>query len=344
MSKVLILGDTHFGIKNHDNILATHQVKFFKEVLIPYIKKNHIKTIVQTGDWFDSRRAIRHATLHLIRQEIIPLIDKDQTWYVLVGNHDMGLKECIHPNSCTEILGVYENFKIIDKPTTVNLEGVDVDLIPWICQENKKDIKTFIGNSLSKYAIGHFELSGFYYYKGLASDGENKGFLSNYIQVWSGHFHTRSENGNIRYVGTPYQLTYGDADDPRGFEVFDTETKEIEFIQNPINLYTKIYYNHKTFDKDTVPLYKNMHVKIIITDRGNAAAFDMLVEEFAKHAYTVDVIDNFDVISTDSSLKIDITDTLKIINDYIDELDETDNVKKNVKKIMTALYKEATSV
>lgn len=336
--KICILGDLHFGIKNHDTRIAQAQACFFDRVLFPYLKSNNITTIIQTGDFFDCRRAIKHATMASVRR--FASTKNGLNWYVLVGNHDLALKECMHPNACTEILSVYENFTIIDKATTINVDGIDIDLIPWICQENKKDIKSYISKSVSKYAIGHFELSGFYYYKGLASDGENKGFLSDYIQVWSGHFHTRSENGNIRYVGTPYQLTHGDADDSRGFEVFDTETKEIEFVQNPFNLYTKIYYNYNTFDKDSVQNYKDMHVKIIIEDRGNAAAFDMLIEEFGKVAYTVDVIDNFDVVSTDSSLKIDITDTLKIISDYIDELDEQPPVKKEIKKIMTALYKE----
>lgn len=340
MSKVIILGDCHFGIKNHDSKIAEYQLKFFKDVLIPYIKANDVKTIIQTGDWFDSRRAIRHATLHLIRKHIIPLIDKDQRWYVLVGNHDMALKEAVHPNSCSEILGVYDNFVVIDEPMTVSVDGIDIDLIPWICKENKKQIRQYISDSKSYYAVGHFELSGFYYYRGVASDGENKGFLSDYGQVWSGHFHTRSNNGNIRYVGTPYQLTHGDADDARGFEVFDTETKAIEFIENPNRLYTKIYYNHATFDKTSVPLYKDMHVKLIIESRGEAAAFDVLIEEFSECVASIDVIDNFDVVSADSNLKIDITDTLKIISDYIDELDDTPVIKKEIKKIMTALYKE----
>lgn len=338
-NKIALLGDLHFGIKNHDKQTAEFQMKFFTDVFFPYLKKNKIKTVIQTGDFFDCRRSLRHATIKQARE--FSELASAYEWFVLVGNHDMALRECIHPNSCTEILGMYSNFKIIDKPTTVNLYGLDIDLIPWICQENKQDVKDFIATSQSKYAVGHFELSGFYYYKGLASNGENKGFLSSYIQVWSGHFHTRSENGNIKYIGTPYQLTHGDADDPRGFEIFEVESKKQVFVENPLTMYTKIYYDSQVFDKARVPEFANMHVKLVVEDRGDAAAFDMLIEEFSKYVFSIKVIDNFDVVSSDSNLKIDISDTLKIICDYIDELDESKDNKKEIKKLMTALYKEA---
>ena len=340
-NKIALLGDLHFGIKNHDKTVADFQLKFFEEVFIPYLKKHKITTVIQTGDFFDCRRSLRHATIKMSRD--FAKLTSHLNWYVLVGNHDMSLRECIHPNSCTELLSIYDNMTVIDTPTTITVGNIDIDLIPWICQENRNEIKDFISKSQSKYAVGHFELSGFYYYKGLASNGENKGFLSDYIQVWSGHFHTRSENGNIKYIGTPYQLTHGDADDDRGFEVFDLTSKKQTFVKNPNVMFSKIYYDSRTFDKTKIPSYENMHVKLIVEDRGDAAAFDMIVDEFSKYVYSIKIIDNFDVVSSDSNLKIDISDTLKIICDYIDELDESVSSKKEIKKLMTALYKESSN-
>ena len=213
MSKIVLLGDTHFGIKQGDKFLAEYQYKFFDEVLFPYLEKHNITDVIQFGDWFDTRRAIRHDTMHLVRSKIIPRIEAGgQNWKVLVGNHDMGVRENIHPNACTELLSRYDCFDVIDKPTTVKYDDFEIDLIPWICRENRKEVKDFIKDSKSAYCGGHFELSGFYFYKGIKSDGVQKKFLSDYHQVWSGHFHTISSNGNIQYLGTPYQLTFGDAD------------------------------------------------------------------------------------------------------------------------------------
>lgn len=343
MSKIAFVGDLHIGIKQADSFMEKYQLKFFNKCLFPYLKKHNIKTVIQTGDWFDSRRAIRHSSMKLTRDSIIPkIIENDQHWYVLVGNHDMGVRENIHPNACTELLGTYDCFTVIDKPCTHNLEGINIDLIPWICRENKTEVMDFIENSKSLYCMGHFELSGFYYYKGIKSEGRSKKFLSNYNQVWSGHYHTASENENIKYLGTPYQLTFGDADDPRGFWVYDTETKEIEFIQNPFNLYTKIIFNHTTFDSTNIKKrFKDMNVRVSVEERGPAAAFDMIMDSIAEVALDLDINDMFE--APDSNVKIDVTDTLQIINNYVDELDETTKIKNSVKNIMKNLYKDSTN-
>lgn len=340
MSKIALLGDLHIGIKQGDTFMEKYQNRFFNKCFFPYIKKNKITKVIQTGDWFDSRRAIRHSSIKLTRQLISKT--KGQDWYVLVGNHDMGVREKIHPNACTEILAANNNFTIIDKPITHNICGLNIDMIPWICRENKTAVFDFIDSTDSLYCVGHFELSGFYYYKGIKSEGRSKKFLSKYNKVWSGHYHTASENDNIKYLGTPYQLTFGDANDIRGFWVFDTETKDLEFIENPYNLYTKIIFNHSTFDKNNIKeKYKDMFVRVLVEDRGPAAAFDMIMDSIAAVALDLDINDMFE--APDSNVKIDVTDTLQIINNYIDELDETTKIKNNVKTIMKNLYKDSAN-
>lgn len=339
MSKIIILGDTHFGVKQADGFIESYQQKFFDKILFPYIKKHNVKHVIQTGDWFDSRRAIRHSTMKFIRNEIIPKTE-GQTWYVLVGNHDMGTKESITPNACTELLR-YPNFQIIDEPTAIKIDNAEFDLIPWICKENKKAVADFIKSSTRMLCVGHFELSGFYYYKGIkAEDGHNKKFLGSYAQVWSGHYHTISSNENVQYVGSPYQLTFGDADDQKGFFVYDTDTNETEFVPNTINLFTKIYYDADTFNVKNLKRFKNMYVKIIVKNRGEAAAFDMLVNEIGKFTNHLEVIDNFEN-PEESELGIDVSDTLTIIHNYIDELNENDDDKSRVKTIISSLYREA---
>lgn len=338
--KVIILGDTHFGVKQADSFIESYQQKFFDKILFPYIKKHNVQHIIQTGDWFDSRRAIRHSTMQFIRDKIIPKT-KGQNWYVLVGNHDMGTKESIYPNACTELLSHYDNFQIISEPTILKINGVEIDCIPWICKENKKQVSDFIRSSTRLLCVGHFELSGFYYYKGIkAEEGHSKKFLDSYAKVWSGHYHTISSSDNIQYVGAPYQLTFGDADDQKGFFVYDTETNETEFVPNTINLFTKIYYDFETFNHKNLKRYKNMHVKLIVKNRGEAAAFDLFLEELLKNSLSLEIIDNFEN-PEESQLGIDISDTLTIIHNYVDELNEDDNNKTKIKNIISSLYREA---
>ena len=37
-------------------------------------------------------------------------------------------------------------------------------------------------------------------------------------------------------------MYWNDAGDIRGFNIFDTETYEMEFIENPYNMFEKVYY------------------------------------------------------------------------------------------------------
>ena len=57
--------------------------------------------------------------------------------------------------------------------------------------------------------------------------------------------------GKSFILGNPYQMFWNDVDDKRGFHIFDTETNELEFIENPYTIFERIYYednNHRTFN------------------------------------------------------------------------------------------------
>jgi DNA repair exonuclease SbcCD nuclease subunit len=341
MSKILILGDLHFGHKNGDKETAEYQMRVFDDFIFPLIDKLGITTVIQTGDFFDSRKAIRHDTMELVRNRLIPKT-RGQEWHCLVGNHDMHLRESIYPNSCEELLTRYTNFTVYNQPGVLEIDGTKIDMIPWICRDNRRDIQKFINESTSSICVGHFELSGFQYYRGMASQGEDSDFLANYNRVWSGHFHTMSKNKHIQYVGTPYQLTFGDADDERGVWVYDTDTGKFEFFDNGMPRFSRIYYDHSTFDAKKLERYDGMLLKIIVKDRGDTKKFDALVDKLAGIASSVTVQDTPDVSGGQSSVQLDnLLSTGDIVDSYIDGLEETDDDKKKIKRIMVELLSEA---
>ncbi|MFP9166840.1 hypothetical protein ACLI1Y_15840, partial [Enterococcus faecalis] len=168
-------------------------------------------------DIFDVRKAITHKTMEFAREIVQTLDDAGITLHTIVGNHDLHYKNVMHPNASTELLAKYPNVKVYDKPTTVDFDGCLIDLIPWMCEENTGEILEHIKTSSASFCVGHWELNGFYFYKGMKSHGLEPDFLKTYKEVWSGHFHTISEAANVRYIGTPWTLTAGDENDPRGF-------------------------------------------------------------------------------------------------------------------------------
>ncbi|AUR85833.1 calcineurin-like phosphoesterase [Vibrio phage 1.081.O._10N.286.52.C2] len=341
--KVAFIGDTHIGIRDDDLWIQAYQKKFF-EFCFAEMEARGVDKIVQTGDWFDVRRGLSQDTLKFQREVLNPMFNKYET-HVLVGNHDAHLRESLTPNSCTEVLGQHGYYVIHQSPSTVDFDGVKLDIIPWICKENEAEVAEFIENSTSEYCVGHFELNGFEFHKGQKATGcLDSGFLKGYKQVWSGHFHTQSDAGNIRYLGTPYTLTLGDADDKRGFWIFDTETHEMEFIENPDCWHTKMYFDAATFDTKTIDSYANKNVKIIVERRScdtRKISFDVVEDRIASIAHACQTLDELDIISDVSNDVKSIKDINEYVADYADTLEESTEVREKIKVIFAALRNEA---
>ena len=60
-------------------------------------------------------------------------------------------------------------------------------------------------------------------------------------KVISGHFHKKSDDGHIYYLGTQYEIMWSDYN--KDFHIFDTETRELERIENPLKIFKKFMYD-----------------------------------------------------------------------------------------------------
>lgn len=332
----MIIGDLHIGHRNGDKETAEYQLRVFEDFILPTIAKYNIKRAIQTGDFFDSRKAIRHDSMQLVSQIIAPkLKEAGVELDVFVGNHDMHMRESIYPNSVQELLSQYDHFHVHNEPKTVDFYGTKIDLIPWICRNNRMEIMEFIRESDSKICAGHFELAGFEYYRGIESSGESRDFLNKYQTVWSGHFHCMSKKGNVQYVGTPYQLTFGDADDDRGVWLYDTDTGVMEFVSNGMPRFSRIYYDADTFDTKNLNRYAGMFLRLIVKNRGDAKKFEKLIAQLAEIAKEIKVHDTPDVTGATSTTKVTGVKTVaQIIEEYIGNLEETDQDKAKIRKMM----------
>ncbi|AWD90485.1 putative recombination endonuclease subunit [Erwinia phage Cronus] len=314
--KILHLGDFHLGVKADDPWMQGVQRDAIQQA-IEISKKNKIKRWIQYGDWFDVRKAITHNCMEFSREIVKMITEAGIEVDVIIGNHDMHYKNKLTPNSVTELLSQYENITVYEHPTTVSYDGVDIDLIPWMCEENTTEILTFIKNSGSPYCIGHWELNGFYYYRGMKSHGLEPDFLKSYKQVWSGHFHTISEAGNVKYIGTPFTITAGDENDPRGFWIFDTANESMDFVPNTTTWHRKIYYPNKGLKVED---YKNLAVRVIIekVDK-DLPKFEAELEKVVHELRTVSRVDNS--VEAEDGEEIEVKNMLSLMEDYIDAID-----------------------
>jgi len=244
MSKVILLGDTHFGVRGNSQIFRDFQNLFFEELLFPYCLKEDIKEIWQFGDFFDKRKNVDFMTLNNTRTNILEkVVEYDLQLHIIMGNHDQYYRYDRSINSLKELMKekYQKNITIYhDKISTVNVGGnMTTDIIPWLNPNNMEELNEHMASSISPYAFGHFELSGFEMMKGhIIEHGMDSSILSKYDNVYSGHYHTKSQKGNIRYLGIPYEMTWSDYDDEKGFYVLDTDTKELTFIRNPFILHS----------------------------------------------------------------------------------------------------------
>lgn len=267
--------------------------------------------------------------------------------YMLVGNHDICYRHTLEINSPDLLLGEYKNITVINKPTQIDINGTKIDIVPWLCDENEADITTFMSRKgKGDICCGHFELSGFPMYKGVdSSHGTVKSMkmFDGYDRVFSGHYHTKSEKGNITYTGIPYEITWSDYADPKGFYVYDTTTGKYEFIRNPLTMFEKIVYNNG--QKTDISTLKGKIVKILTHEKKDAVLYERWLDSIRLvQPYEFNIVEN-DAVQLDGELddSIEIEDTSSIIKNYIDQI-ETSVSKDDLNKYMQALYFEALTL
>ena len=349
--KIAILNDTHCGIRNSSDIFMDYQEKFYRDVFFPYLLENDIKTILHLGDYYDNRKTINFKALQHNRKIFLEkLREYGITMDIIVGNHDVYYKNTNELNALKELQGHYMNeVNVILEPTVTKYDNLSVALVPWINQDNEKATLEFLQKCKADIVGAHLELDGFEMSKGIpCHGGMSPKHFDRFDMVLSGHFHTRSSQGNIHYLGSQMEFFWSDCDDKKYFHVLDTETRELTPVHNPVTIHTKIYYDHEKMGdwkfKDMRYL-DDQFVKIIVTNKGDPYEFERFVDRVqSQKIHELKIAENFEEFRggavNDENIKIDDTETL--VNTYVDNIN-TDLDKNRIKREITSLMKEAQS-
>ena len=343
--KVAIITDQHFGARKSSRVFHDFFKKFYDNVFFPTLEKRGIDTVLDLGDTYDNRRALDLWSADWSKQNYFNKL-KEMGVYIhaLVGNHTAYFKDTNDINTLTGIVGEYDNISIYDRATEVVIGGLPILFLPWINQQNKEESYAAIENSKSAVAMGHLELNGFEAHRGYIMDhGDSTAPYQKFDKVFSGHYHRKSTRGNITYLGNPYQIYWNDYRDPRGFHIFDTETLELEFIQNPYEIYQKIYYHEDNLKTSLFKFqeYTNSFIKIIVEKKTKTDKFEFFISQlYAAGVHEIKVIED-PSFEQDLSEEIDIEkeDTLTILERYVDDMEHSD--KSALKNIIKSLYVEA---
>lgn len=350
MAKFAVLGDCHIGVRSNSERFHRLFEEFLSKLFFPYLEANNIKTVYQLGDLFDVRKNISPYSLNESKRYFFnELRDRGIDFITLLGNHDLYWRESLSVNTPEQVLGEYGNIQVINKPTKVDFHGTSIDFIPWICKENYDEVMPYIQKSRSDLCFGHFEIAGFSMYRGMeAKHGLSASMFEKYEMTLSGHYHTKSNQDNITYTGTPYEMTWQDYNDPRGFHVFDTDTRRLDFIPNPYTIYEKFVYDDSKEDPvDRVGdlQFHDMIVKVIVVNKTDQVKFDKFMEKVTKSMpHDLKIVEDFSEFREgDVEEDVRLEDTLTVISKYIDSVD-TNMDKDEVKTYMKMLFTEAINV
>ena len=352
MSKIVILTDTHFGARSDSLIFNEFFYDFYENQFFPYVKEHpEITTFLHMGDCLDRRKYINYKIAKDFRERFIERLDDlDIPCHFIVGNHDIYYKNTLEVN-CYNELGMPKKSTIYSEPTIVTIDGYDLMFIPWLTSDSESDFIKLATNPGVQVAFGHLEVFGFEMHSGVVSQiGINKTIFNKFDMVMSGHFHKRSTDGHIYYLGCPYQMSWADADEIKGFHVFDTETRDLEFIPNERNIFEKIHYNDKTTNyKDVeVSQYDKKFVKLFVEHRDDYYEFDKFLDRLYNDisVHDLKVVEDFSDLSVDfvsDDIVKEAQDTLSLLDRYVDDI-PTDLDKERIKGKLKSLYIEAGDI
>ena len=347
--KIALINDTHWGARNDSPAFIDYFNRFYNEIFFPYLQQNNINTIVHLGDVVDRRKFINHNTAHNFKLNFwdkVDLLNIDT--HVIIGNHDTYYKNTNEINALQN-LNISFNTKVYTSCETVNFDGLDILFIPWICDANMEDSLHNIDKSTAQIVMGHLEIKGFEMHKGhLNEQGLDKDLFKRFEKVITGHFHKKSDDGQVYYLGCPYQIMWSDYNCPKGFHIFDTATRELTRVPNPLIMFKKFIYDDKKEDysKKDLSDYENTYVKLFISQKTDSDMFDKLLDRFHNeiNAYEINVIEDLssDINSTVKENILDQgEDTLTFLGNYIDQVDTTLDRAK-LKTFAKQLYVEAS--
>ena len=341
--KIAIITDQHFGARKGAAYVNNYFQKFYDDVFFPYLKKHKIDTVINMGDTFDNRRNIDIQSLEWTK---VNYFDKLQemgiTVHSVIGNHDIYYKDTNGVNSVDLLLREYNNIKIYSEATDIKLGKLSILLIPWINSENKEKTMKMIKKSKSPCVMGHLECKGFEINPGFVMDhGTDVKTFDKFEKVYSGHYHTRSDNGKVFYLGNPYEMYWNDVGDTRGFHIFDTDTMEHTPVNNPYRMFYNLYYEDNDAQLLDTRQFAGKILKLIVRKKSDPKKFERYIDKiYSSDVHELKILENFQLQENEEFEAFESEDTLSILNRYVEE-SEIDLQKSTIQDIIKEVYQEA---
>ena len=251
--RILIFSDLHI----HPHKRSTERLEDCLKVLdwvFETAVENKIKNIIFLGDLFHDRQKIDvftyQKTFEVFEKH---LAENNLNVYLLLGNHDLWHYEKLDISSVNPLKNL-KGVKVINSPSVEKIQDKEehfyfgflpythnpIDDIKKIEQEWESKVK-------KQYKIlgGHISVDGAVWnvkYNTMSEvtiehDGDmvrvGPEIFRNWDKVFLGHYHAEQKlNEIVEYIGSPLQLSFGEAFQDKHIIIFDTEELNCEYIKN----------------------------------------------------------------------------------------------------------------
>lgn len=329
----VIISDVHYSLNTRH--LAD---KAFRAAIDKAAELN--VPLIDAGDITNDKAILRAEVVNMLIATMEYAASKKVKVWLMVGNHSL-----VNEKGTENALGFLAPYAdIIDKPANCWLGNTHVGFIPY--QSNLETLKRIISSSYQKILICHQGFLGAqmgdYIQDKTSIDPE----LVKDFTVISGHYHRHQTIGTVTYVGSPYTITFGEANDgPKGFLVLNSDgtfTREILNLRKHVivecttrDLYDDKYRAIYVY----VSAYANREDLIWLKVSGPRSQLKSINKQelgtklLGRTNFRLDLIPDNDSIVEAKTEKM--TDT-QVLDSLIDASGDTEEQKKYLKD----LYKE----
>lgn len=345
--KVALVTDIHFGVRNGSKFFLDKYEQFFDKVFFPTLIEREIKTLIIAGDTWEYRTKLDVvAMVRTFRMFFDRLEELGIEVFMIYGNHDVAYKNTNEYNSIDFLGKMYPNVRVISGCETIEFDGTPINFVSWVNNANLEQSLEFIKTCPPTILVGHFEIKSFEMIKGhVCEHGFDKAIFDRFDQVFSGHFHTVSSDGRIFYISNPFQTNWSDYNLDKGFRIFDTTSRDLEFIANPFEVYDKFVYNDEVniteFDYEQA---RDKIVRVYIQSYSgiNQNKLNLFLEKMNHVSYSCEVIEIDETELVNENGDIEWVDNNQLIETYLNDVVQNPNIDKGIlRQMFHEMYSEA---
>ena len=291
--KILIFSDIHI----HPHKKSVERLNDCLKVLdwvFETAKQTNIKDIVFLGDLFHDRQKIDvltyQKTFEILEKH---LINNDYRLYLLLGNHDLWHNQKWDISSVNPFRNL-PGVTVVSSPSVIPISDEYLfgflpythnpikDLVKieemWELEKSKRKIDppkilgAHIAVDSALWNVRHNVISDV----SVEHDGDmvkvTHDIFSNWTKVFLGHYHAQQKLSDIvEYIGSPLQLSFGEAFQEKHIVVYDIEKNTSSYINNDFSP------KHYIINENEIDDYnlKNSFVRLEVKDISSAEMSDI---------------------------------------------------------------------